>query len=222
MKEVFNINTEFFNVLGYSMSYLEFFGVVTGLIAVWLSAKAHIWSWPVGIINVILSFILYYQVHLYPDMFLQAFFLVTNIMGWWRWSHPKPEEADKKQELKVSYMKPAQLVFTIVTTIAGTFLLGGFASRLHEWFPLVFSEPSAYPYVDSFIMVMSIITTFYMIQKKIECWIIWIIVDIVATYLYYIKGIKFYSVEYLVFTGIAAFGLWHWIKEHKSYSVKPT
>lgn len=217
MKEIFDIHTVFFEVLGYSMSYLEFFGVVSGLIAVWLSAKAHIWSWPVGIVNVVLSFILYYQVQLYPDMFLQVFFFVTNILGWWRWSHPRAGEADKNHELKVSYMKPGQLLFTISCTVAGTFLLGGFASRLHEWFPLVFSEPSAYPYVDSFIMVMSIITTFYMIQKKIECWVIWIIVDLVATYLYYIKGIRFYSVEYLVFTGIAGFGLWHWIKEHRSY-----
>ena len=150
-------------------------------------------------------------------MFLQSFFFVTNIMGWWRWSHPRPGEADRKQELKVSYMKKAQLLFTVATTIAGTVLLGSFASRLHEWFPSVFSLPSAYPYVDSFIMVMSIITTFYMIQKKIECWVIWIIVDIVATWLYYIKGIKFYSLEYLIFTGIAAFGLWHWVKEYRSY-----
>jgi len=219
LKNLFDVHTELFHLLGYSMSYIEFFGVLTGLIAIWFSAKAHIWSWPVGIINVILSFILYYQVQLYPDMFLQSFFFVTNIIGWWRWSHPRPEEADRKQELKVSYMKKTQLLFTLVTTIAGTILLGSFASRLHEWFPAVFSIPSAYPYVDSFIMVMSIITTFYMIQKKIECWVIWIIVDMVATWLYYIKGIKFYSLEYLIFTGIAAFGLWHWIKERRSYEL---
>jgi nicotinamide mononucleotide transporter len=218
LKEFFNAHNEFFNLLGYSMSYIEFFGVVSGLAAVWLSAKAHIWSWPIGIINVVLSFVLYYQIQLYPDMFLQSFFFVTNIMGWWRWSHPKPEEADKKQELKVSYMRSSQIVFVVIIVVAGTLLLGKFASRLHEWFPKIFSMPSAYPFIDSFIMVMSIIATFYMIQKKIECWIIWIIIDIVATYLYYIKGIKFYSLEYLIFCGIAAFGLRHWIKEYKSYA----
>jgi nicotinamide mononucleotide transporter len=37
--------------------------------------------------------------------------------------------------------------------------------------------------------------------------------------LYYVKGIKFYSLEYLIFTGIAAFGLWHWIKEYRSYEI---
>lgn len=220
MKEFFDVNKEFLNLLGYSMSYIEFTGVVFGLIAVWLSAKAHILSWPIGIINVILAAILYFQIQLYPDMFLQIFFFVTNIIGWWRWANPKPNEADKKQELKVSYMKKNQLIFTVLIAVAGTFILGQFASNLHEWFPKIFSKPSAYPYVDSFITVMSVLTTFYMIEKKVESWIIWIIVDIIATVLYYIKGVKFYSLEYLIFTIIAAYGLLHWAKEYKSYSPK--
>ncbi|MBX3241279.1 MAG: nicotinamide riboside transporter PnuC [Chitinophagaceae bacterium] len=199
------------------MSYIEFFGVLTGLTAIWLSARAHIWSWPVGIVNVTLSFFLYFQVQLYPDMFLQVFFFITNILGWWRWSHPEENEADRKNELKVSFMSRAQLIFIVLAGLSGTYLLGSFASRLHDWLPLIFSQPSFYPYVDSFIMTMSIITTFYMIQKKIESWIIWILVDMVATYLYYVKGIKFYSLEYLIFTGIAAYGLYHWIKEYRSY-----
>lgn len=218
MKEFFDVHKEFFHLLGYSMSYIEFTGVAFGLIAVWLSAKAHILSWPIGIINVILAAILYFQVQLYPDMFLQVFFFVTNIIGWWRWANPKPNEADKKQELKVSYMKKSQLLSGVAIAIVGTFLLGQFASNLHTWFPNIFSIPSAYPYVDSFITVMSVLTTFYMIEKKIESWIIWILIDIVATVLYYIKGVKFYSVEYFIFTIIATYGLLHWMKEYKTYS----
>ncbi len=218
MKDFFDVNKAFFHLPGYPMSYIEFTGVVFGLIAVWLSAKAHILSWPIGIINVILAAILYFQVQLYPDMFLQVFFFVTNIIGWWRWANPKPGEEDGKNELKVSYMKRSQLLLTVVIAITGTFFLGQFASNLHQWFPNIFSKPSAYPYVDSFITIMSVLTTFYMIEKKIESWIIWIIVDIIATVLYYIKGVKFYSVEYFIFTIIAAYGLLHWIREYKSYS----
>lgn len=220
MKKIFDAHTEFFNLLGYSMSYVEFFAVISGLIAVWLSAKANIWSWPVGIINVILAFFLYYQVQLYPDMFLQIFFFVTNIIGWWRWANPKPGEENRKKELRVSYMKKTQLLLTVSIGIAGTIALGTLASHLHDWFPNVFPLPSSYPYIDSFIMVMSIVATFYMIQKKIECWIIWIAIDVVATFLYYIKGVKFFSLEYLIFTGLASHGLWNWINEYKSYSKK--
>jgi nicotinamide mononucleotide transporter len=216
----FDINNIFFTVLDYAMSYLEFFGVLFGLTAVWLSAKANLWSWPLGIVNVVLAFFLYYQIQLYPDMFLQVFFLITNILGWIRWANPKPGEEDRKNELRVSFMRWKQFLMICLIGVFGTVLLGSLASRLHEWFPAFFPIPSAYPYVDSFIMVMSIVTTFFMIQKKIESWIIWIIVDVVATYLYFIKGVKFYSFEYLVFTLLAAFGLWNWWREYNSYKVQ--
>ncbi|MDL5050885.1 nicotinamide riboside transporter PnuC [Oscillatoria amoena NRMC-F 0135] len=112
------------------------------------------------------SFFLFYQVQLYPDMFLQVFFFITNVMGWWRWAHPKPFEEDRKRELKVSYMEVRQLLLLTALGLVGTFLSGTLASRLHEWFPTIFNKPSAFPYLDSFVTVMSIITTFLMIQKK--------------------------------------------------------
>lgn len=216
----FDINNIFFTVLDYPMSYVEFFAVISGLIAVGLSAIANIWSWPIGIINVFLSAFFYYQIQLYPDMFLMVFFFVTNLLGWWRWANPKPEEEDKKKELKVSFMKWKQFAVLCVAGLAGTYVIGKLASNLHEWLPYLFNLPSAYPFADSFILVMSVITTFFMIQKKIECWIIWIVVDVVATYLYFLKGAKFFGVEYLVFTLIAIFALWNWIKEYKSYSTR--
>lgn len=219
--DFFNTHSIFFTVLGYQMSYLEFFAVVTGIISVILSAKASIWSWPVGIANVFLSAFFYYQIQLYPDMFLMGFFFVTNIMGWWRWANPKAEEEDKKKELKISFMPRKQFLLLFGVGIVGTFLIGTLASKLHNWLPLLFNLPSAYPFVDSFILVMSIITTFLMIQKRVECWIIWLLIDIVATYLYFLKGAKFFGVEYFIFTIIAAFALWHWIKEYKGYSKTP-
>ena len=216
----FDINNIFFTVLDYPMSYVEFFAVISGLIAVGLSAIANIWSWPIGIVNVFLSAFFYYQIQLYPDMFLMVFFFVTNLIGWWRWANPKPGEEDQKKELKVSFMKWKQFALLSLAGVVGTFIIGKLASKLHEWLPLLFHLPSAYPFADSFILVMSVITTFFMIQKKIECWIIWIVVDIVATYLYFLKGAKFFGVEYLVFTLIAIFALWNWIKEYRSYTTK--
>lgn len=214
----FDIENILFTILGYPLSYLEFFAVVFGLLAVALSAKANIWSWPIGIVNVVLSAFFYYQIQLYPDMFLMGFFFVTNLLGWWRWANPKPGEEDKKKELKVSFMKPMVFWFWLGVGVVGTYLMGTLASRLHEWFPLLFNLPSAYPFVDSFILVMSVITTFLMVQKKIECWIIWILIDVVATGLYFVKGAMFFGVEYAVFTGIASFALWNWIREYRSYS----
>src|SRR5258708_9605808 len=117
----FSIKNIFFTALGYPMSYLEFFGTVAGAIAVWLSARANIWSWPIGLINVTLFFFLFFQVQLYPDMFLQVFFFITNLIGWLRWANPKVEEDNKKHELKVSLMSRQWLILFGVISLAGTF-----------------------------------------------------------------------------------------------------
>lgn len=214
----FSIDNIMFELWGYPMSYLEFFGTLAGLVAVYLASRANIWSWPIGILNVVLFFFLFYQVQLYPDMFLQVFFLVTNLMGWWRWTHPRPFEEDRKRQLRVSFMTPRQMLLVILAGVTGTATLGAMASRLHEWFPLVFEKPSAFPYLDSFVTAMSITTTFLMIEKKIENWIIWIVVDAVAVYMYFAKGIRFVALEYLIFCFIATYGLLNWMREYKSYS----
>lgn len=213
----FSIENILFEAWGYQVSYLEFFGMVSGIVAVALSAFGNIWSWPIGIVNVILSFFVFYQVQLYPDMFLQIFFFITNLIGWWRWAHPRPNEEDRRHELRVSFMKPSQIAITVSVAMAGTFLLGLFAQNLNTLLPEIFTQPSASPYLDSFITVMSVMTTFYMIEKKIECWVVWIIVDVIATYLYFSRGLPLYSVLYLIFTAIATFALWNWIREYRSY-----
>jgi nicotinamide mononucleotide transporter len=213
----FDKNHIFFEAWGYAVSYIEFFGLISGVVAVVLSAMANVWSWPVGIINVVLSFFLFFQVQLYPDMFLQVFFFVTNLIGWWRWLHPNQGEEDRRNELRVSYMRLSQLAITVGTSLVGTILLGLFASNLHALFPVIFAKPSAAPFLDSFITVMSIVTTFYMIQKKIESWIIWVVVDMIATYLYYVRDIKLYSLLYFVLTVVAVYGFWHWRREFKTY-----
>jgi len=215
----FDINNIFFTALGYPMSYLEFFwnrswsnsGVAFG--------KANIWSWPIGLINVTLFFFLFFQVQLYPDMFLQVFFFVTNILGWWRWANPMKGEENQKNELKVSLMSARWLIIFGAISIVGTLAFGAMAKNLHQFFPTIFNKPSAFPYWDSFVTVTSIGATYLMVQKKAECWAVWILTDAIATYLYFAKGIKFVGIEYLVFCFIAAFGLWNWIQEYRTNQV---
>ncbi len=205
----------FFSVLGYPMSYLEFFGTIAGAVAVFLSAKANVWSWPLGIINVILFFFLFYQVQLYPDMFLQVFFFITNLLGWYRWLHPRKEEEDGKKQLKITRLTLAWWIAFGLVGIIGTIVFGQVAQNLNSMFPLLFSQPSAFPYADSFVTIMSIVATYLMVQKKLECWLVWILVDAVACGLYFSKGILFVGIEYVVFCFIAAFGFWYWLKEFR-------
>jgi nicotinamide mononucleotide transporter len=219
--DFFSIENIFFTLWDYPVSYLEFFGLILGIISVTLSALANVWNWPLGLLYIVLMIVLFFQVQLYPDVFLHIFYFITNVIGWWRWTHPRPYEEDPKHELRISFMKKEQLLTVFVIGIAGTFLLGMFAANLSEMFPVLFTKPSAAPYVDSFITVMSVVATYYIIHKKIEAWVIWLLVDIVGTWLYFVKDIKLTSLLYLVYCLLALFALYNWIKKYRSYKLIP-
>jgi nicotinamide mononucleotide transporter len=220
MPNFFDIHTIFFTLWDYPMSYLEFFGVLSGGIATWLAARANVLTWPIAVGSVFLFFFLFYQVQLYPDMLLQVFFFITYLQGWWRWTHPVAQEADQRHELRITRLMCQPLFLTLLGGVTATGLLGMFAQNLHTLFPVLFSKPSAFPYLDSFTSVMSIIGTFMMIHKKLECWWVWLVIDLISTYMYFVKGVKLVGVEYGFFCLIAIQGLWHWTREYRSYPLQ--
>lgn len=208
LKDFFEIHTIVFELFSYPMSYVELVGTIFGLISVWLATKANIHTWTTGLVNVVLFFIIYYQVQLYSDMFLQVFFFGTSILGLWQWMIKKAINNDKK----ITMLDSKQRILFTILILAGTFVLGRFISKIHLYMPALFSQPASYPYADAFTTVLSIVATFFMAYKKTECWILWILVDVVSTYLYIQKGILFIAFEYLIFLVLATYGLIEWRK----------
>lgn len=216
---LFDINSTFFTIWSYPMSYIEFFGTIITIWGVWLTAKAKVLSWPVGLVGVVLYLILFYQIRLYSDMFEQAYFFITGIIGWWAWLHPKTkEQSNTNDELKVSYSSKKQNLTYATVIFAGTFALTYLVKNLNIWLPAYFPEPAAYPFLDAFTTVMSFMAQWLLVNKKIENWILWVIIDAIAIGLYWSKGVKFISIEYLLFFFIASYGLVSWIKEFKLQS----
>lgn len=213
-----DINTVFFTALDYPMSYVEFFGTMFTIWCVWLTAKAKILSWPVGIIGTLLYMFLFYQIGLYSDLFEQIYFLVTGFIGWWIWLRPRTEEStDLQKQLKIGTNTPkVNLVYICIVGI-GTFVLTYLAINLDNWFPKYFQEPASFPFLDAFTTSMSFVAQWLLAKKKVESWVLWIIVDIVGIWLYWVKGVKFISLEYLLFLLIATKGLLDWRRKFKSY-----
>lgn len=216
MPHIFDIKNIFFTVLSYPMSHIEFWATLSGGWAVWLSAKENVWSWILGLINVCLAFLMFYQIQLYPDMFLQVFFFITNIIGFYLWKFPKTALENAHHELKISRLSTPNTIALIGFGLLATYVMGTFSSRLHEIFPVVFSLPSAFPYIDSFTTVMSIVATFMLMNKKVETWWVWLAVDIISTYMYYVKEVKLYALLYFVFCVIAAFGAVEWTRKFQA------
>ena len=213
--QIFNINTTIFTVMGYPMSYIEFFGTLFTIACVWYTARAKVISWPLGIIGTILYIFLFYQIRLYADVFEQGYFLATGFLGWWVWLHPKIKNTDDQdQQLKISKNSLKQNGIILLIIIIGTALLTYVVSNLNIWMPQYFPEPAASPMLDAFTTVMSFVAQWLLVRKKIESWVLWIIIDVIAIWLYWSKGVKFVSIEYILFFFIAIYGLHSWLKEY--------
>jgi nicotinamide mononucleotide transporter len=216
---LFDMNTVIGTVWGYKLSALELAGVLTGLICVWFTARENILCWPFGIANSICFFIMFYQLRLYSDMFLQVYFFITCVYGWWKWANPPSRaEANQKNELRISRMGKKNFAIAVGVTFLGAAAFGTLIKNIHIFWPSLFPVKAAFPYADSVVAVGSITAQLIMAWKKLENWIIWISIDVLATGIYFMKGINLVAIEYIVFAGIASYGLLGWKKELANYA----
>jgi nicotinamide mononucleotide transporter len=204
----FDINNIAFEVLGYSVSYVELIGTLFGFISVYFASRANILTWSTGIINELFLFLLFFQVQLYADMFLQLYFFVVTIYGWRNWKLNNTSNSISTLNLN------SRLKISAVLIVA-SFILGYVFSKIHLFMPAFFKSPSSYPYTDSLVMVLSITATILLARKKVETWYLWILVDAICIFLFLKKGVGFLALEYFLFLGLVTYGLLNWKKQLK-------
>lgn len=195
-------------VLGYPLSYVELFGTIFNLLSVILVARSNILTWPVGLVGVALFLVLFYQINLYADTFEQIYYLFASLYGWWIWARDGRVDPARAQPLRWSSRR--ELGPWIVVTILFSLGLGYATSNLHIWLPDLFPEPASFAYLDALTTIMSFVATILMARKRIECWVYWITVDVIAIGLYYVKDVKFIALLYVVFLILAISGLFAW------------
>jgi nicotinamide mononucleotide transporter len=217
---LFDINTTFFTLLNYPMSYLEFFGTIFTGWSVYLSAKNKVISWPIGLVGVVLYGFLFYQIQLYSDLFEQIYYLLTGFWGWWLWTHPQGSQVDSNKELKVSFATKKFNLIGLISVFLLTISLSYFMSNIHLIFPVLFPIAASFPFMDALTTAMSFVANVYLAKRKIENWYLWIIVDIIGVFLYYQKGVIFLSLLYFFFLINAFKGVYDWTKTQKSYAKK--
>jgi nicotinamide mononucleotide transporter len=210
----FNVNTIFFTIFDYPMSYIEFFGTILNIAAVYLVARNNKWNWVVGSVASVLFGLLFFQIRLYSDFFEQIYYGITGVIGWILWSK-KNENSIEKAITKTT--QKTNIIYTFAV-ILGTVLLGYLTANFNVWWPQFFPESASYPYLDAFTTVLSFAATILLIQKKVESWYMWILVDIIGIWLYYTKGVVFVSLLYIVFLVLAAQGLFKWKKLQTQHS----
>ncbi len=177
---------------------LELAALVSGLLCVLFLIKQNILTWPAGIIYVLISLVVFVKVKLYADFILHVFYLILNIYGWYYWLSP---QNDSDRKLLVTHTKPKTMLALLLFSAAAIFVSG---KLLMEY------TDASLPYWDSTTSILSISAMWLTAKKKLESWLIWLVVDILATGIYFYKGLHFYCILYLVYIGMAVAGFISW------------
>lgn len=195
-----------FTAWGAPVSWAELIGFITGAVCVWLVARQNIWTWPIGLVNNAMFFILFLTVKLYADASLQVVFGVLAIYGWYRWLRP----AVDMEPVSIRRTKKNEwLVFALLGALgigASTFWLAS-------------STDSPVPFWDSAVLVLSLLATYGQANKLLESWWLWIAVDVISVPLYISRSLYLTAILYAVFLAICVFGLRAWSRELASPSV---
>jgi nicotinamide mononucleotide transporter len=194
----------------YQMSWIELLATIFNLLAVWLSAREKVSNWWIGLIGISLFMCLSYQVRLYADVFLQLFFFASNCVGWYNWTRPVLQVGDVKKTLSISALGHFQRIILLSAVLVCTIFLGFFFLRIHLYYPTYFPQPAAFPFADSLIMAGSIFAQLLLIEKKIESWLLWILVNCTAIFVYAQREIYLTSLLYAMFLLISIKGLREW------------
>ena len=179
------------------MTELEWIAAGLGVINVALVVRRSVWNYPFGMAMVALYFFVFYEARLYSDALLQIFFLVVQLYGWANWVRARTQAGD----VPVGWMTVRERMIWTAATIAASLVWGLGMARYTN---------AAAPVVDAFIAGFSVSAQILMARRRIENWVLWILVDIVAVGLYFSRHLYPTSALYLLFLLLSIVGLVGW------------
>ena len=187
------------------MDWLEATGLISGLGCVWLQIRQNIWTFPVGLVYAFVSVAVFLEQRLYADVLLSGYYVLMNAYGWYYWSYGGSRSAS--DELPPTFTPGRTLAWLGVVVVAGIGLMGSFFETQTE---------ADLPYWDSATTVMSFAAMWMTARKYLENWVVWLVVDVIATVMYAVKGIELYTLLYAIYLGMAVMGWRAWRRTMQS------
>jgi nicotinamide mononucleotide transporter len=179
----------------------EFLAFILGILSVWYAKKENILVYPTGLIATIITTYLLYLSGYLGDMMLNAYFSIMSIYGWYNWS--KNKFPDKNLLItRTSVFEKIMGIMMFFVTIFVVF-------AIYNFFNYEIKEDN---YVDIFASGIFFTAMWYMANKKIENWTLWIFGDIIVVPLYAFRGLGMLSLQYLIFTILAISAYLEWRK----------
>lgn len=190
-----------FTLWGTDTSWLELIAVLLAFAMIACNIVELHWGWPLAAISSVLYFFLFWSQRLYGEALLQVVFIVLALWGWSVWMR-----GVEGAPLPVT-RTPDDQRFTLAWM--GTLLWLATGGVLQNF------TDSDVPWWDAFPSAFSLVGQYLLAYKRLENWVVWIAVNIVAAGLFAWKGLWLTTLLYLVFIALSVVGWRTWAKHIK-------
>ena len=163
-------------------------------------------GWIFGTVGSVLFVVSNVKQHLYMDCVLNSYYTIVGIYGWWVWGEDNKSDSMPVRNINTRLLVMLLLVVGILILSLGT-LMGRYTNN-------------TLPYLDTAVTVLSVLATWMAARKYIENWILWLVADPLAIWLYSVKYYPtdnwwLYPALFLMYTIMAAYGYLLWKKDLK-------
>ena len=184
-------------LLGFSTTPLELLSFVLSVITVLLTIRQTHWAWLFSIISSATYAVVFFDSRLYGDMALQGVFIAVSVWGWYQWLGG----GTAHEALRVSRLTSRGRQWSALAWLLGFVWLAAFLKAYTD---------TDVPNADGFLTAGSLLGQLLLSRKKIENWIIWIVVDVLYIGLYFYKNLMLTAILYAVFVVLAVIGWKAW------------
>ncbi len=188
-------------VAAQKMGPLEVTANITFAISVLLCNYRRWENYPIGIIGTILFFFVFWQVKLYGLAITQIWLTGVQAYGWWFWLYGK-----KGSPPPITRAWPGWMAWSFVFVGAVTLLTASISSH--------FGGAMALP--DAGIFALTVVAQFYLDRKKLENWIVWLLINTISIPLFWLQGLYLTALIYAGFWVNAIVAFFMWLKAYKA------
>ncbi len=201
MSHIFDFFFETYQNRATYLIVLEAIAFVFGIASVIYAKKENILVYPIGLVATIITVYLFLHDELMGDMMMNFYYSVMSIYGWWNWSRKKGD----------AYIVPISRTSTKEKWIGFAMFIGTMIVTywVYKAYGTVINSSN---YIDIFTSGVFFAAMWFMANKKIENWTLWIFADIITVPLYAYRGWGMFSLQYLIFTLLAIQGYIQWKK----------
>ncbi|GHT08518.1 nucleoside transporter [Bacteroidia bacterium] len=181
-------------------NWIEVTGAVLALVYLILEIKRKWTLWIACIISSSFYVYIFFDAKLYAEMGLNLYYVIMSVYGLYCWKLAKEKDNEENKFHHIS-------VKTIIPLTCSAILIWGIMLLI-----LIQFTDSDVPIPDALIASLSIIATWMVAKKIVECWYLWIFVDAFATGLYVYQKLYPTAILFVCYTLLSIVGLIEWRK----------